>query len=220
MIIVIGDSHVQQFIGKPSRLPGYPKFVEREPFKTFWIGPRTCWKVLPERAPLVETILRDHWREGDWMVFSFGEIDMRRHVLPHVTEDRPIEKVAIEVGRRYLDLLRQYSAHNPIALGLPPQKDALQEDYDPRGTVEERKLATKAFNGVLERGWVRYWPSPGWAIECMSDRVHCRGDSARDWFVKRAKELPDEASRHHLSSHAGVRQGVQLCVGDSQANDE
>ena len=187
MIIVAGDSHIQQFMGGDHPCRGYPAFVLREPFKCFWLGPKTCWNFMKNCKEMLYQIMEEH--ENDRLVISCGEIDCRRHVVHHAgLRGVGVDDVAREVAWRYVEIMEEFKDWRPIALGLPPQMEAPQKDYDPRGTVEERNVAIDVFNDEVGKH-VPFWPSPGQEFPTlMLDSVHVLGETARRMLVELATE--------------------------------
>jgi hypothetical protein len=190
MIIVSGDSHVQQFMGRNPICAGYPSCVSKDPFKCFWLGPRTCWHFMKNCKDQLLNILGEHWRTGDRLVVSCGEIDCRRHVVRQANlRNVSIEVVAAEVAARYMEIMEEFKAWRPIALGLPPQMDAPQKDYEPQGSTKERNVAINCFNEIISKH-VPFWASPGQEDQSLVlDKVHVIGDHARSIFLRLEKEI-------------------------------
>ena len=188
MIIVAGDSHVQQFMGEPHPC-GFGMLAT--PFYCFWLGPRTCWNFMKNCKEPLTSILKKHWKANDKLVISCGEIDCRRHVVPQA-ESRgiKIEEATGEVAERYMIILSEFKDWNPVALGLPPQMNAPQKDYAPNGTPAQRNLAVRVFNERLS-DHSPFWPSPGQSNPSLvQDQVHVFGHKAREILLKMTGEAP------------------------------
>ena len=129
MIHVIGDSHVYAFTGVPWKSRDYEYYTEAngwqigkyDPFHTYWLGPRTCYKFMEKCSSTVDDTLKKYWKSGDHVIFCCGEIDCRCHVPTHKAEffEDPIQATQVIVDR-YLALLERWKAYDPIPLLCPP----------------------------------------------------------------------------------------------------
>lgn len=138
--MVIGDSHCRLFAGLA---PG---------IVIYHVGPALAWSLGDDASTTgggrrVSAALRGLPREA-WALMSFGEIDMRCHVLAHGGP--------LPCAERYLAFVREARAlHDKIALWAPPATQPASvlsdEAYPAVGTVAERNAATAEFAAALSR---------------------------------------------------------------------
>ena len=151
MIHCIGDSHVSVFsgqdaVGKEDILPH---------FKTYRIGPHTAFNII-ERKGFVESIIRKNVEPEDLVMFCFGEIDCRIHLVrqSHV-QRRPLEDVVSECVQRYFEIFEFAKAYNVRLLAWnvpPPSLDNVDcGEFISYGTFEQRSAATVLFNAILQK---------------------------------------------------------------------
>jgi len=191
--IVIGDSHVRQFMGQ-----NFLVYVTTKqdpswnPFWLFGIGPATCWNFADKYKKETSDILNEHWHAGDHVLFSLGEIDCRCHVVKQAQiQKRPIFEMAREVANRYLSIASQFNSFSPVLLGLPPQLREKGQGgegiWTPVGTRQERNEATDTFNDALKSSGRTFWIIQ--RPDLMPDSIHVSGEEARQHYLALAKTI-------------------------------
>jgi hypothetical protein len=78
MIHCIGDSHVMVFTGVDEIKENNDSLPF---FRTHWIGPRTAFNII-DKTDTISRIIKSNVKEGDDILFCFGEIDCRAHCCP------------------------------------------------------------------------------------------------------------------------------------------
>ncbi len=156
------------------------------------LGPRVMFSIAREGLPpAVLRLLR--WtrrtpRAHDiiWG-FSFGEIDVRCHLVPHMAEPDALEFVGT-----YLGLVQRAAssagARRALVLIPPPQSDTYDEQagFPIKGTIEERTATNRELRDALIRA-VAQLPSDGAAVHLVDvvddladERGHMREDMTFD----------------------------------------
>lgn len=157
MIHCIGDSHAAVFSGREEMAPAWP---ERSAdtldfFRSYRIGPATAYQ-LESKIPIIDNILHSCVsREDDYLLFCFGEVDIRAHLVKQAElQNLPIEQIVEECVDRYFRVILYYKeqgyktlAWGPIASFHPSRPYIGGPSF---GTCKERNTATQLFNERLE----------------------------------------------------------------------
>ena len=167
-IFVIGDSHVGFFTGYEylnlsPLIDGYERIngcSERiEAFKVFHLGPALAYNLnkygtkTAAREKVEELIQMGLLPSKDaCILFAFGEIDIRVHVVKEAKRNsKSVKEVIDAVVNNYLEFARLFSKNNkvilwgPIASGYGDDKQ-----YPTYGSMNERNKATEYFNNKLD----------------------------------------------------------------------
>jgi hypothetical protein len=157
MIHCIGDSHSAVFGGKEEMQPTWPeKSDDTTPyFRSYRIGPATAYQ-LETKIPLIEEIIRlNYSSENDYVLFCFGEVDIRAHILKQVNiKKRNYKDLVKECVDRYMSTILHFKnkgirciVWGPIA-SWHPSKVYGGPSY---GNCLERNNVTKEFNEYIEK---------------------------------------------------------------------
>lgn len=153
MIHVIGDSHVMVFSGKEY----VPDTVDDRgflpPFTTYRLGPFTAYNIANKRS-LIETVITQNVKAGDSVMFCFGEIDCRAHLIRQSEiQQRPLEDVVRECVARYsalFDVQDKYGVRTLIwNVPASSREDVASGEFSTYGTCEQRNRVTRIFNTML-----------------------------------------------------------------------
>lgn len=123
------------------------------------LGPVLCYSFGKE--PLERCDLRKYdLKEGDTIVFCFGEIDCRCHIQKHVTETVSYQEIIDQIVRHYFEAIETTVKASQVQLKkvcvynvVPPvQKGntAANHQYPYLGTDEERRNYTLYINQLLK----------------------------------------------------------------------
>lgn len=184
-IYVIGDSHVFIFSGQLNGLRrklffndiNIPIF-ENKIFQIFHCGPALAYSLnkyntntrITEKSNfLLSCIIKP----GATIVMSFGEIDIRCHILKQID----VYKSAYIVADNYIKYIKSISdkykviIYSPIATG----KDCgeIDKNYPRVGTEAERNTLTKIFNNIIKEAGIPYFSV---FEEMISDNLETRND--------------------------------------------
>lgn len=151
MIHCIGDSHVYVFsgvdtIGGNDVLPF---------FKTYRLGPHTAYNVINRRS-FIEQIIRTEVKSDDRIMFCFGEIDCRVHLLKQAKlQNKSLTSIVSACVDRYFEIFRiagQYGIPL-LAWNVPAssREDIKFDEYSTYGSCKERNKATQLFNKFLKK---------------------------------------------------------------------
>jgi hypothetical protein len=92
-------------------------------------------------------------RPGDWICFSFGEIDCKCHVNRYITSDTTFEQVIQKLVDTYMAGIALNTAQVPgvhvAVFMIPPEVPLVQEPHF-AGTPEERAANTRYMNQLLK----------------------------------------------------------------------
>jgi len=194
MIHYIGDSHVLANFG------GMPGAVH-------YVGPVTMKRVgVKEDALIADEVASMSLAPGDWVVFNFGEIDMRCYVKP-ILEHRKVTVNALLRGlvKAYCDRIASLPLNGAkvcIVSVTPPSTRERAETikWPVAGTDGERALYTRKINRYLkdacrERQWrfmdthALYADPAGMLPADLSDgKVHVRDNKPIRALVKALEE--------------------------------
>jgi len=173
------------------------------------IGAVLCFNFGIKKLDLVD-ISEFDLKNGDTLIWSFGEIDCRCHVYKHVNESTTYQSIidkmidnyfeAIKLNLNKLSIkLREVCVYNVV----PPSRESDCPGIDTPyvGTDEERKLAYLYFNKILdkkckENGYTfidvynKYVDEGGFLIRELSDGwVH----------IKDGKYLQEFLNKHNIT---------------------
>jgi hypothetical protein len=151
MIHCIGDNHVYIFsgvdiLGGNDVLPF---------FKTYTLGSHTAYNVIKRRS-LIEQIITKEVGPNDMIMFCFGEIDCRAHLLKQAAlQKKSLTSIVSECVDRYFGIFhiaKQYGVPL-LAWNVPPssREDVKSEEYNTYGSCKERNRATQLFNNSLQK---------------------------------------------------------------------
>jgi len=169
VINCIGDSHVTFFSGRNSTQKGWPKksFNKRLFFKSYYLGPvlaynlcsfKTKYKGREKLLCLLDHILP----LGSKVLFCFGEIDCRAHLLKQAEIRRKtfqeITRVCVD---RYFSVIKETKekgfevlVFNVNPSGIIENTNKLEFPY--YGTNLERNSVSKYFNSYLKQKLNKY----------------------------------------------------------------
>ena len=155
MIHCIGDSHSSVFSGNEEMQPIWPeRSNDITPFfKSYRIGPATAYQ-LANKKEIINQII-PLVKEGDKLLFCFGEVDIRAHLLNQsIDQNKSIEDVVIECVTRYVEVIKYYKNLGISVIVWDPI--ASWNDSKPYlggpsfGTNIERNEITRLFNNHLQ----------------------------------------------------------------------
>lgn len=148
MIHCIGDSHVCVFSGQN----GIDKKDISPYFKTYRIGAPTAYNSY-RYLEKITNIINTYVVAGDKLLFSFGEIDCRSHIIKHTSINKSIEDVVSVCVSRYGKLLKTISQFGfPILVWnvIPTSPKDIFGNYATVGSYSDRMKVTKIFNQMLK----------------------------------------------------------------------
>ncbi len=152
----IGDSHCAFSFRDIEE--GYILYFRGEdilkvPFAIHYLGSRTMYS-FGKKGAAEENY---HGIEpGDYLVFCFGEIDVRCHIYNQVhNEHRKLEEVLSSLTDDYILRIKgieaKYKIH-PVIFGItPPVRELTVEGYPSVGPYQDRVSYTKLLNASLEK---------------------------------------------------------------------
>ena len=157
MIHCIGDSHSAVFSGKEEMQPIWPQRSDdrTEFFRSYRIGPATAYQ-LENKIPIIDEIIYNVInKEKDSILFCFGEVDIRAHLIKQIRlQNRGVDEIVKECVDRYFQVLLHYKklGYDVMAWGpIASWHESKQYTGGPSfGTCLERNIATKEFNRYLE----------------------------------------------------------------------
>tara|TARA_B100000900_G_scaffold416277_1_gene450952 strand:+ start:30077 stop:30718 length:642 start_codon:yes stop_codon:yes gene_type:complete len=158
MIICLGDSHASVFSRKEKIISQWPKkdyklFSKIKPIR---IGPATAYN-LEKKINLLNKILnRTFYPRNSYVLFCFGEVDIRAHLLKQSRlQNKSVEFLVEECVDRYISTINKVSPYRRIRKGVfaPIASWSEMKPYDGPsfGTNLERNKVTEAFNNYLEK---------------------------------------------------------------------
>ena len=176
---VVGDSHapfcfiIEDSIGKffkkkhvfPADLQGFESFnyvysydgksIEI-PFNIYWLGPRTMHRVGRDGLDGLNIKELFHVQENDVIVYVFGEIDVRCHIVRQAYEkNRKYEEIINKLVEDYINTIEEntkYSQTFPVIFSvIPPSNAKTGGKYKPYGSCQERARVTQEVNEKLQR---------------------------------------------------------------------
>ena len=208
------------------------------------LGPVLCYTFGKDRCDLRNPAYSI--RDGDTVIFCFGEIDCRCHVYKHINETTTYEQVIDAIVENYVEAIKVTIATSQLKLKrvgvynvVPPvQRHNTHEDpgYPYLGSDDERKAYVLYFNQLLrakcaENNFVmfdvydNYADNNGFLRKELSDgQVHIRdGIYIRD-FMRNLSRDPlscDPLMKKHFLSFGGPTQNyhdsLQRFLGEVKA---
>jgi GT2 family glycosyltransferase/cytochrome c-type biogenesis protein CcmH/NrfG len=124
-------------------------------FKTYRLGPHTAYNAILRRN-IIEQIIINEVRQGDLIMFCFGEIDCRAHLIKQSElQNKPLKAVVTECVDRYFkifEVAKQYG-FPLMAWNVPPSslEDIEYGEYSTYGSCKQRNEVTQLFNELLKR---------------------------------------------------------------------
>ena len=157
MIHCIGDSHSSVFSGEEVMQPIWPGQSNDclEFFRSYRIGPATAYQ-LRNKVPLInQLIMLADIQEGDSLMFCFGEVDIRAHLINQSSlQDKCVRELVEECTQRYIGTLQEFIKYNlPIIVWGPIASWEESRPYTGGpsfGSNIERNLVTKEFDSKLK----------------------------------------------------------------------
>ncbi|WP_157895255.1 hypothetical protein [Verrucomicrobium sp. GAS474] len=144
-------------------MPVWPeRSVDRLPcFRTFRVGPVLAWSLAREGSSTagrekVGEVLARAVPPGAAVLFCFGEIDCRFHILRQAErQGRPFAALAAECAEVYFDAARDLAGPGRTVLfcSVPPSTrlgEVLEGEYPRLGSCAVRNEVTRAFNRRLQ----------------------------------------------------------------------
>ncbi len=168
IIHCIGDSHANFFSGFDEMQPEWPasEIKNRMPFfRSYRIGPVLAYKLCEHGTTSMgreklERLL-DCLKPDSHIMFCFGEIDCRAHILlQSAKQKRKPETIIQEVVERYLSVILEAkrSGFQPLIWNVIPSAPTTINDritvppqYLFHGSCEERNRITRIFNQTLKK---------------------------------------------------------------------
>ena len=158
MIICLGDSHSSVFSQEEKIISQWPKkdFKIFSNFKPIRIGPATAYN-LEKKVKLLNKILnKTFYFNGDYVLFCFGEVDIRAHLIKQSKlQNLDLEYLIKECVDRYVAAIKKVRPIRPIkkAIFAPIASWSNDKPYDGPsfGTNLERNNVTKTFNNYLNQ---------------------------------------------------------------------
>ena len=150
MIHTFGDSHARF---------GWPFY---ENLKLHEIGPILAYSFGVDKLKRLD-ISNFNVKDGDVVVFSFGEIDCRCHIHKYITK-KAVEEIINEIVLNYINAIKenvsQYKNLKVYVLSVPPasRKEYVFNNvsFPHLGENEERKKYVKIFNEILIKYCEKY----------------------------------------------------------------
>lgn len=167
-IHIIGDSHSFFSFSPVPLVPGHGGYPHQflynfyrddehiaVPFHIHWIGPRTMHRVGRDGLEFLN-LKKFRIKKNDYVVFVFGEIDIRCHVLKHRdTQKICLEEIISRLVYAYINTIvinRDLYGIRGIIFGVvPPTNSVFNPEFPTYGSLEERIVATKMLNAHLEK---------------------------------------------------------------------
>jgi hypothetical protein len=162
MIYCIGDSHVSFFSGNNRMVNAWPDTSNDSLpfFKTYRLGPVLAYSLSKEksrtmgRQKLFEVL--DTIPKGSKLLFVFGEIDCRLHLLRQANESgTSVEDVVETSVQRYISVLKEVQTLGYRVMiwhVIPSTKFKIKDKSNPTyGTCLERNDVTQIFNNFLHK---------------------------------------------------------------------
>jgi len=155
MIHCIGDSHSAVFSGKEEMQPIWPQRSDdkTEYFKSYRLGPATAYQ-LENKKHLIDDIISKHYQENDSLLFCFGEVDIRAHLIKQMSlQNLPLDSIVKECVDKYFSVILSFKDRgiNCIVWGpIASWHESKLYTGPSFGTCIERNLVTKEFNRYIE----------------------------------------------------------------------
>jgi hypothetical protein len=155
MIHCIGDSHSAVFSGEETMQPEWPQIASNKLpyFNSYRLGPATAYQ-LENKKHLIDDIINKHVKENDSILFCFGEVDIRAHLMKQMSlQSRTLEDIVKECVDRYFDVILSYKNKNINCIVWGPiasWHESKRYSGPSFGTCVERNKITKEFNRYVE----------------------------------------------------------------------
>ena len=155
MIHCIGDSHSAVFSGEEMMQPEWPVLASNTLpyFMSYRLGPATAYQ-LETKKYLIDSVINQHYNDGDSLLFCFGEVDIRAHLIKQMElQNKSINEIVKECVDRYFNVIMSYknSGINCIVWGPIASWHESRLYHGPSfGTCIERNTVTKEFNRYIE----------------------------------------------------------------------
>ena len=154
------------------------------------IGPVLCYSFGREKKARLDVV---HYgvKEGDTVIFCFGEIDCRCHINKYVSEERPYQDIIDDIVSNYFEAIREnvsdlkiktcvYNVVPPIEKYNTvenPEYPYLGSDEDRKGYVlyfnEQLKKLCQKYEYVFFDVYDKYTDDRGFLLKALSDgNVH------------------------------------------------
>lgn len=160
MIHVIGDSHVSIFSNSDAMVDIW-SFVNRNIwskfnkinnnyFKVYRLGALTAHGLSLNKQKIEEVLNYSVDKKYDKVVFSFGEVDIRNHIMKNVGKGKNMRMETINVVNEYFKVIKYYkSLGYDIIVWGPIASHAGGYSGPSFGTNKERNECTEFFNTYL-----------------------------------------------------------------------
>jgi hypothetical protein len=150
MIHTFGDSHCGHMDGVNWRTIDIGI-----PIETHWIGPKTCAGFGINKLEMLD-ISKYGVKDGDTVVFSFGEVDCRAHI--HKNKNN-FGKIIDKITENYLYAIKQnvdqFNDLKVIVMSIPPvaRRDELNDnpEFPTLGTDKDRQMYVEYMNDNIRR---------------------------------------------------------------------
>jgi len=155
MIHCIGDSHSAVFSGEEIMQPEWPSIASNTipHFNSYRVGPATAYQ-LENKKHIIDDIITKHYRDNDSLLFCFGEVDIRAHLLKQMSlKNKSLGDIVKECVDRYFNVILSYKDKgiNCIVWGPIASWNESRIYTGPSfGSCIERNLVTKEFNRYIE----------------------------------------------------------------------
>ena len=115
MIHCIGDSHSCFFSGEDKIQPTWPEqsFDVLPYFRSYRIGPSTAYNLNNKKENIIEPLIQSlNLSEKDKLLFCFGEVDCRAHLIKQSQlQNRGICDIINECVFRYISSIKYYTKY-------------------------------------------------------------------------------------------------------------
>lgn len=198
IIECIGDSHVCFFLGKDLVGACHPVNESVFPFfRVHTVGPALAYNLCEEGTTTgarerIMSLLEETIEPGSYVLFAFGEIDCRAHLLLQARKTgEPIERVVSVCTERYGRFIDEVAGRGfrPIIYNAPAStfrrpswNPDVKKAFPSYGSCRERNRVTRLFNDNLKT----HAAAAGYLFLENFDRVvTLRGFSRRRYFLDR-----------------------------------
>ena len=142
IVYIFGDSHTREFNG-----------IQGCEIK--YLGPILMHRIGRDSLEIID--LKSHGvEEGSTVVYVFGEIDVRCHIIKQRDlKNRDLHEIIDSLARNYIATIlenqsRYRSLQSIIYNVVPPTHGDFNSDYPIYGSLEDRVKATKCLNATLK----------------------------------------------------------------------
>jgi hypothetical protein len=160
-VYVVGDSHAAFCFGATRDLLSEERMIYnygslRLPFAIYWLGPITMHRVGREGLSFLD-IRRFGVKEGDVIIFVFGEIDVRCHIgKQRDCEERSLDEIINSLAENYIATIiankKFYARVIAVVFNvIPPFPGTYNAEYPFYGTLEDRVSITYKLNATLAK---------------------------------------------------------------------